>query len=296
MILSLCTGNKWADKFNVFRCLNVAYCAGEGLGGLPSRFNAGAKHYNITLLHNFTFYSLPPQLFEDSAKATIKQFCEEWKVRQATDETDSLDLLIIDTLHTATVGADENSAQQMGKALYACRWIANELGCAVILVHHTNKTGSMERGISALRGAMDFMIKIEKASDIATEGIMLCEKLKDGEKWANQCFSLCLQDECESAYVSWNESVDSKETKGSKIDDKTRLKAEMMRYIGKRLTCKSLAEAVAKNENYIRKLLNELENAKECQRELSDPKKDQSNRNPWVYWIDATQEKEAVDD
>jgi len=143
MILNLCTGNKWADKFNVLRCLNVAYCAGEGLGGLPSRFNAAAKHYNITLLHNFTFYALPPQLFEDSAEATIKQFCEEWKARQAKDETDTLDLLIIDTLHTATVGADENSAQQMGKALHACRWIANELGCAVILVHHTNKTGTL---------------------------------------------------------------------------------------------------------------------------------------------------------
>ena len=70
----------------------------------------------------------------------------------------------------------------------------------------------------------------------------------------------------------------------------------MNRYIGKRLTCKSLAEAIAKRENYTRKLLNELENTRECQRELSHPEKDQSNRNPWVYWIQAMQEKEALDD
>ena len=82
MILKLCTGNQWADKFNIPRCLNVAYCAGEGLGGLPSRFNAAAKHYDITLLHNFTFYSLPPQLFDNVAEATIKQFCKEWQARQ----------------------------------------------------------------------------------------------------------------------------------------------------------------------------------------------------------------------
>ena len=155
MIIMLCTGNLWAGRFNVQRCLNVTYCAGEGVGGLPSRFKAAAKYYGITSLHNFTFYPIPPQLFDDGAEATIKQFCKEWQARQLEKAADALDVLIIDTLHTATVGADENSAQQMGKALHACRWIANELGCAVILVHHTNKTGGMERGSSALRGAMD---------------------------------------------------------------------------------------------------------------------------------------------
>lgn len=111
MIIRLCTGNQWAERFDVQGCLNVAYCAGEGLGGLSSRFKAAAKHYGITLLDNFTFYPLPPQLFDDSAAATIKQFCADWKTRQMSEEANSLDLLIIDTLHTATVGADENSAQ-----------------------------------------------------------------------------------------------------------------------------------------------------------------------------------------
>jgi hypothetical protein len=294
MIVSLCTGQKWANGFDVTRRLNVAYCAGEGIGGLPSRFAAIAGHYDIANLENFVFYPIPPQLYDDHATATINHFCNEWKARQDAKEVASLDVLIIDTLHTATVAADENSAQHMGKVLHSCRSAGNHLGCAVILVHHTNKSGLMERGSSALRGAMDFMIKIEKPSDIVTHAVMSCEKLKDGEQWKSQSFSLQPQGECKSAYVSWDDPNNSTQISGSKASDKEKLKAEMKRYAGTRFTCKTLAEAIAKKEAYTRKLLNELENAKECQRELSDPGKKSSNRNPWGYWIDAIQEREGL--
>lgn len=119
MIVSLCKGQKWANEFDVTRCLNVAYCAGEGIGGLPSRFAAIAKHYDITNLDNFSFYPIPPQLYDDNATAKIDDFCNEWKARQDAKEVAPLDVLIIDTLHTATVAADENSAQHMGKALHS---------------------------------------------------------------------------------------------------------------------------------------------------------------------------------
>ncbi len=150
----------------------------------------------------------------------------------------------------------------MGKVLHSCRSAGNNLGCAVILVHHTNKGGSIERGSSALRGAMDFMIKIEKASDTDTHAVMSCEKLKDGEQWKSQSFSLLPQDECKSAYVSWDDPGNLTQIKGAKVSDKEKLKEEMKRYAGTRLTCKTLAEAIAKTEDYTRKLLKELENAK----------------------------------
>lgn len=188
MIIQLCRGQQWANRFEVTRPLNVAYCAGEGLGGLPSRFAAIAEHYDITSLHNFAFYPVPPQLYDDTAEATINHFCNDWKARQLAKEADALDVLIIDTLHTATIAADENSAQHMGKVLHSCRLAGNDLGCVVVLVHHTNKSGSIERGSSALRGAMDFMIKIEKSSDNATHAVMSCEKLKDGERPFCNCF------------------------------------------------------------------------------------------------------------
>ncbi len=292
MIMSLCTGNRWANKFDVKRPLYVAYCAGEGIGGLPSRFTAIARHYDIANLDNFAFYPIPPQLYDDHATTTINHFCNEWRARQAAKEVAPLDVLIIDTLHTATVAADENSAQHMGKVLHSCRLACNDLGCAVILVHHTNKVGSTERGSSALRGAMDFMIKIDK-SDTATHAVMSCEKLKDGEQWKSQSFSLQSQVECKSAYVSWKEDGNLKPI-GSNISNKEKLKVEMKRYPGKRFTCKSLAESIAQSEAYTRALLKELEEGGECQRELLDQTKKSSNRNPWVYWINASQEKAGL--
>lgn len=296
MIVSLCTGQKWANGFDVTRRLNVAYCAGEGIGGLPSKFAAIARHYDIANLENFVFYPIPPQLYDNEATATINHFCNEWKARQFTKEVAPLDVLIIDTLHTATVAADENSAQHMGKVLYSCRLASNHLGCAVILIHHTNKSGLIERGSSALRGAMDFMIKIGKPSDTATHVVMSCEKLKDGEQWKNQNFSLQPQVEFKSAYVSWNDPDSLTQIKGAKASDKEKLQAEMKRYAGTRLTCNRLAESIAQSPPYTRKLLTELEDAKECQRELSNPGKEPSSRNPWVYWIDAIQEGEGFND
>ncbi len=175
-----------------------------------------------------------------------------------------------------------------------CRWAASELGCAVILVHHTNKSGISERGSSALRGGMDFMIKIEKLPDPSICAVISCEKLKDGERWKNQSFSLQPQLECKSACVSWNDPTNSTQASGSKSIDKEKLKEEMKRYAGTRLTCIRLAESIAQSPPYTRKLLKELENAKECQRELSNPGKDPSSRNPWVYWINAVQEREVL--
>lgn len=295
MIIKLCTGTQWADRFDVERSLNVAYCAGEGISGLPSRFGAAAKHHGVTSLCNFTFYKTIPQLYSETQSnfhgtdqeiATIKQFCFEWKARQLSKESEALDVLIVDTLHTATVTADENSAKDMGKVLQACRSVADELGCAVILVHHNNKTGSAERGSSSLRGAMDFMLAIKRSSDIETKAIMSCSKLKDGEQWQDQPFDLCAVEDCNSVCVAWGNPIDQKQPSRSKTMDKRTLREEMERHPNKRFICKVLAESIAQSDVYTRKLLNEMERAKECKRELADPSKPVSSKNSWVYWIE----------
>lgn len=298
MILKMCSGEQWADRFAVSRKLNVAYCAGEGISGLPSRFTTSAKYYGISSLHNFTFYKTIPQLYNEKASAdlsiaNIQNFTAEWKARQQAKEADKLDVLVIDTLHTATTSADENSAQDMGKVLQACRLVADELCCIVILVHHTNKGGTAERGSSALRGAMDFMIEIKKQSEIGTDGVMSCSKLKDGEQWKDQSFDLRSVEGFDSVHVSWNTPNEGKPMSKTKADDKRNLLAEMERYASKSFTCKSLSEVIDQNNNYTQKLINELVEEKKCARRLSDPIKGASSRNPWVYFVEDFQAKRA---
>lgn len=286
LTLSASLGRQWAMRFDITSPLNVAYCAGEGISGLPARFRAAAQHYGVTDLPNFTFFSAVPQLFadpNDATAVTIHQFVTEWKSRQAAGQAQGLHILIVDTLHTATVAADENSAKDMGKVLHACRWATAELGCAVILVHHTGKAGTVERGSSALRGAADVMIEIKRVSDTGTKATMICSKLKDGEQWKPQTFDLVEMGD--SVRVWWDEPSDSVQAQGKEAQDKEALLAEMRRYSGTKFTVKSLAQALDKGDNHIRNLLAQLEKSGDCERELQYPDKEQSNRNPWVYYI-----------
>lgn len=297
LIVSACIGSSWAGRFDIQRPLNVAYCAGEGVSGLPARFRAateilrldGSGH--VTRLPNFTFFKTMPQLYTDDdplSVVSIRQFVTEWIARQVLGNAAPLDILFVDTMHTATTAADENSAKDMGKVLSLCRWAANELKCAVVLVHHSNKAGNAERGSSALRGAMDFMIEIRRISETSAKGLMHCAKLKDGEAWKDQTFDLHAVEDCGSVCVLWDEPNDGSQLVGAKAADKAVLLSEMQQYSDQRFTVKRLAEAIDKKENYTRNLLLELEKSGLCKRELSKPGKE-SSRNPWVYFLASQQ-------
>ena len=293
MIVSSCTGSQWAGRFDVVRPLKVAYCAGEGISGIPARFKAAAEIHGISRLPGFTFYRTVPQLFAESGDslsvATIKLFVAEWKARQEKGEAGNLDIVFIDTLSTASIGAKENDNTDMNKVMSYCRWAANELGCAIMLVHHSNKANTAERGATALRGAADSMIEIRRVSEIGTKAVMRCSKLKDGEQWKDQTFDLHAVEDCNSVCVIWDDPSDgAKAATGAKAADKASLLDEMTQYAGQKFTAKRLSEAIDKQENYTRNLLGELKKNGLCNRELSKPGKE-SSRNPWVYFVPAEQ-------
>lgn len=288
LIMAACTGTRWAMRFDVLRPLNVAYCAGEGVSGLPARFGAAAQHYAISTLTNFTFFKSIPQLYTDEAAeiVSIRQFVGEWQSRQAAGEAKPLDILVIDTLHTAATAADENSARDMGQVLHACRWAAQELGCAVILVHHTNKTGNAERGSSALRGAMDCMIEIRRISDTGTKGVMACAKLKDGERWKDQTFDLTAMGE--SVRVWWDMPADGAGPENGKQQTDVDSIIELLSSRpGVRYTAKSVAENIglSPTSTQIFKLLRLAAGQDEnIASGLKDPERDAHATNPTMYW------------
>lgn len=99
MIIILCTAKPLANRFVVKRRLNVAYCAGEGISGLPSRFQAAATHHGVSEMPNFGFYKTMPQLYlgNDGSDTTIQEFVYQWQARQQNKEAEPLDVLVIDT-------------------------------------------------------------------------------------------------------------------------------------------------------------------------------------------------------
>jgi hypothetical protein len=283
LVFAACQGQQFANRFQATRRLNVAYCAGEGASGLPARFAAAAAFYGVTDLPNFTFFEIVPQLFYDQRQAndldSMEIFIREWQERQLLGEAPSLDLLVIDTLHSAIVGADENSAQDMGRALALAKLATKTLGCAVLLVHHSNRAGTGERGSSAMRGAMDLMIEIKQ---VGGKFALHCEKLKDGEEWKPQTFSLVSI--ANSVRVWWDEpSILAAE----QVAPSTKLITVLQEQPAMKFTAKQLAEALGMSHAATINVLTRLVDKDEIKRELHIAEKPPSNRNPWVYFVAA---------
>jgi hypothetical protein len=293
LIFASCMGVPFARRFTTARRLNVAYAAGEGISGLAQRFAAVMDHYSyhdpLFDYPNFTFFDVVPQLYVGgdalgSEIAQIGDFIREWKERQAKGEAQPLDILVIDTLHTATVGADENGAKDMGIVLACVQKAIKELGCAVIVVHHTGKNGENERGSSTLRGAMDTMIHIAKLSDNGTKAVMRCAKSKDSEAWKEQTFDLTAH--LDSVRVWWDEPSDGSEATGKQQQDIDAIIALLSEKPGRRYTASAIAEAIGmRGSKQVYKLIAAATKEDErIESGLKNPDKDGGPANPTMYW------------
>ena len=71
------------------------------------------------------------------------------------------DVVIVDTFAQVIPGANENAAEDIGKALTHCRGIHRATGAVVVLVHHAGKDPTRgARGWSGIRAAADAEIEV----------------------------------------------------------------------------------------------------------------------------------------
>ncbi len=61
------------------------------------------------------------------------------------------DLLVLDSLRSMTPGMDENDTSQTARVLDPLRRLAHESETAILLIHHSNKSGKEFRGASSIR-------------------------------------------------------------------------------------------------------------------------------------------------
>ena len=92
-------------------------------------------------------------------------------------------LVVIDTLARCMIGGDENSAKDMGLFVASCDRVKGATGATMAIVHHSGKSGSSERGSSALRAACDAMIEVKDDDGLMTAS---CTKSKDGKGFADR--------------------------------------------------------------------------------------------------------------
>ncbi len=179
LAMALSRGVSWRDH-RVPKSVRVLYVAAEGSGGVGNRIKAYLKKYGIERPHNLSVMPATPSLMVDG---DIRE------VLASVTAADGFDVIIIDTFAQVTPGANENAADDMGRALANLRALADATQAMPILVHHAGKDASKgARGWSGLKAAADVQIEVIRRESGARE--IHVEKLKDGQDGARFGFEL----------------------------------------------------------------------------------------------------------
>jgi hypothetical protein len=175
--LALCIayGDPWMGR--EVKQTGVLYIAGEGVRGLGKRIKAWQRK------HKRDGADAPFRLLAHSVNLTDPaQTAKVIKTAMAVAEAEGCPIgaVFIDTVARSMAGADENSAQDMGRFVEACGAICREIGATVIGIHHTGKDVDRgARGSNALLGGVDTEIKVERHDDRLTVTIT---KQKDDDE------------------------------------------------------------------------------------------------------------------
>lgn len=151
----LATGNEWMGR--KVKHSNILYVALEGRNGLDNRICGLAKVNKIRSNSGFFIRTQGVNLFEHDSD--VQELIEQ--ANWVFEHSYLGRAIFIDTLAMATVGASENDGRDMGVVLEKIRWIKEETGAMVLLVHHAGKDISRgARGHSSIRGALDTELEL----------------------------------------------------------------------------------------------------------------------------------------
>jgi hypothetical protein len=144
----------WNYRGNKVQQAPVVYVALEGRHGFPARIEAFRRHHGV---ESAPFYLLtaPLDLVAKSGEliAAIK----------AQLGTTLPGVVFVDTLNRSLVGS-ESRDEDMARFLAAAERVAQELNCAVVIVHHCGIDASRPRGHTSLSGAVESQLKVERGN------------------------------------------------------------------------------------------------------------------------------------
>lgn len=166
---------------------DAIYGAGEGQTGFKRRLVAQRRHAGVE------GQNVPLHMIENvpdlgSAKTDVHEFLRQIKQYQTEKGIGQVRAIVLDTLARCMNEGHESDARDMGRFVDRCALIEKELGCVVIVIHHSGKdTSKGGRGSNALNGAADVVIAVEKKDGYSVARI---EEMKDGPEGQEWRFSL----------------------------------------------------------------------------------------------------------
>lgn len=143
----------------------VAYLALEGGHGFRARIEAYRRAHDVA--------DAPFYLITDRT-----DLVEDREALISAIRPTGPDMVVIDTLNRSLAGS-ENKDEDMSAYVRAADAIRAALDCAVVVIHHCGVEGTRPRGHTALTGAVDAQIAVQR--DDAGNVVATVEWMKDGE-------------------------------------------------------------------------------------------------------------------
>ncbi len=193
MACSLATGEPWFGH-RVPEAMPVIYAAAEGAYGINGRIDAW---------EDATGRTVPDTLYVISVAARINRPYDMTELEELIQETGAK-VVIFDTLHASTPGADENNPGEMGEVVDVLRTLRDRHGVSIILPHHTGHAGERSRGSSSIEDDADasFVIKLGgDGEDRRPENVRTMHHRKAKDSALLEPVPLVLEERKGSAYV-----------------------------------------------------------------------------------------------
>lgn len=181
LALTVAEGATWFGH-RIPRNVPVVYAPLEAAGGIKHRLRAWREARDRhTLPDRFRVLKSAPFNLGEPADA-------EALGRSVVNTVGPGAVIVLDTLHRAMAGADENSATDMGMVIEGAQRLQAIVEGLVVLIHHSGKDASKGmRGSSALLAALDAAIEVKANGDSRSWAIA---KSKDGEAGGGSSFQL----------------------------------------------------------------------------------------------------------
>lgn len=173
---SIATGKPWEDR-EVTSPGPVIYVAAEGVSGIKSRIRSWEIAFNDGA-------QVPDdQLYVMEGRIRLNDRDEVKLFHQLVQPIQPA-LIVIDTLHACSPGAEENSSKDMGEVFDSLSTLRRALKCTILANHHTGHAGERSRGSSAIEDDADtsWVIQLKDSEDRspANQRTLRHRKTKDG--------------------------------------------------------------------------------------------------------------------
>jgi hypothetical protein len=158
----------------------VIYLVAEGIKGIRKRVRAWEQHHGRRMT-GVKFLPRPVQAMDP-----------EWLVLIEMCRRMTPALIIVDTQARVTVGVEENSNTEMGRVVDRMEQLRGASGACVLLVHHTGHDSDRGRGATAVKGALQTELGVERKGKSLEDITVTLKtgKQKDDEELDDVVFGL----------------------------------------------------------------------------------------------------------